>query len=358
MSFKIFVINPGSTSTKVAVFEASKCVFDKTIRHNTNELKEYVAAVSQFEYRFANIQKVIDAEGIDFNKMDAFAGRGGLLKPLKGGTYKVEDSMLEDLKSSIYGDHASNLGAMIADRLAKKYGKSAYIVDPPVVDELIDEARFTGLPHIKRKSVFHALNQKATAIRAAAEIGMEYNKCRVIVAHLGGGISVGAHELGRVIDVNNALEEGPFSPERAGTLPSEQLVELCFSGKFTKMEIKKMLVGGGGLIAFTGTTDCKRIEDEIKSNEINKRVLDAMIYKISREICASAASLSGKIDRIVITGGLAYSDHIVEGIRNRVSFLGSIVVYPGEEELAALAEGVIRVLEGKEEVNKYDGEGG
>ena len=233
------------------------------------------------------------------------------------------------------------------------YKKKAYVVDPPVVDELMDEARYTGLPEISRISIFHALNQKATAIYAANEAGMEYNKGRFIVAHLGGGISVGAHELGRVVEVSNAFEEGPFSPERAGNLPTEQLVELCFSGRYTKAEIKKLLVGKGGLMAFTGTTDFRKLEELMEKDCEIKKLINAFAYHISREICACAASLNGKIDRIIITGGLAASKYLIEEIRRRVSFLGDIFVFPGEREMVALSEGVIRVLEGKEEAKQY-----
>jgi len=353
MAFKIFAINPGSTSTKVALYEAGRCVFERVIRHNTDELKLYPTASSQFEYRFTLVKKIMDDECKNPESIDAFAGRGGLLRPLSGGTYFVNRTMLDDLKSSKYGDHASNLGAIIAAMLGELYGKPAYIVNPVVVDEMMDVARYTGLPEIKRMSVFHALNQKAAAIRAAAEMGVEYEKARFIVAHLGGGISVGAHDCGRVIDVNNALEEGPFSPERSGSLPVGQLVELCFSGRYSREEIKKMLVGKGGLSAYTGTTDFVKLENESKSNEKVKKLLDAFVYMVSKEICASSAALFGKIDRVIITGGLAYSSLVVEGIRTRVSFLGPVEVYPGEDELAALAQGATWVLEGREQALEY-----
>ncbi len=219
----------------------------------------------------------------------------------------------------------------------------------------MDIARFTGVPAIKRRSVFHALNQKAAAMRGAVDMGIEYNNANFIVAHLGGGITVGAHEHGRVVDVNNGLEEGPFSPERAGELPTGQLVELCFSGKYTKPDIKRMLVGGGGLAAYTGTTDCEKLEVEAEKDENIRLLLDAMAYRISKEICASAAALCGNIDCVVITGGLAHSSYLVEKIMKRVSFLGKILVYPGEDEMRALSEGAIRVLEGKEKAYGYGG---
>jgi butyrate kinase len=353
MALKIFVINPGSTSTKVALYDGGSCAFERVIRHDSGELGKFPTAASQLEYRFASMMEAVLSGGVRLETVDAFAGRGGLLRPLKGGTYVVNNLMLDDLRSSKYGDHASNLGAVIASELAVKFGKEAYVVNPPVVDEMMDEARFTGLPQMKRRSAFHALNQKAAAMRAAKEAGMDYSRGRFIVAHLGGGISVGAHELGRVVDVNDALEEGPFSPERAGSLPARQLVELCFSGRYSRDEINRMLVGKGGLFAYTGTTDCRKIEADAARDENVKQLLDAMIYKISREICANAAALCGEIDRIVITGGLAYSSYIIEGIKRRVSFLGQLVVYPGEDEMAALADGTARVLDGREKAMEY-----
>ena len=351
--YKIFAINPGSTSTKLAVFNDSKLEYSRTMEHNPEDLKSFQVAVDQFEFRFELIKHIMKEENIELNKIDAFVGRGGFLKPLAGGTYLVGESMLEDLRESKYGNHASNLGAMIAARFGAFYGKAAYIVDPPVVDEFMEDARFTGLPGISRKSVFHALNQKASAIFAAKEAGMDYNKGRFIVAHLGGGISVGVHELGRVVDVNNALWEGPFTPERAGALPTEDLVDLCFSGEYTKSEIKKLLVGKGGLMAYTGTTDFRKLEKMVEKDVEIKKIMNAFIYRISREICGCAAALNGKIDRIVLTGGLAKSKLLVEGIKNRISFLGTVSVIPGEREMIALAEGVLRVLEGSEEAKEY-----
>jgi len=350
---KIFVINPGSTSTKIAVFENDNCVMEKVVRHNPEELKAFSTASSQFEYRIKTINEIIDQEGINLSEIDAFVGRGGCLRPLSGGTYIINEQMIEDLKSSKYGDHASNLGAMIALNLAQKYGKPSYIVNPVVVDELMDEARYTGVPEIKRRTTFHALNQKAIAMRAAEEMGINYVDGNFIVAHLGGGISVGAHKNGRIVDVNNALSEGPFSPERAGSVPTLDLVELCFSGKYTKEEIKKLLVGKGGLVAYTGTSDCRDVEKMAADKPEYRKLISAMAYNIAKEICACAAALNGKIDRIAITGGVAYWSLLVEEIKKRVSFLGEVVVYPGEDELKALAEGVLRVFQGKEQAMTY-----
>jgi butyrate kinase len=261
--------------------------------------------------------------------------------------------MLEDLRTSRYGNHASNLGALIVSELAAIYSKEAYVVNPPVVDELMEEARVTGLPEIKRTSVFHALNQKAVAIRVARDTGVDYNKSRFIVAHLGGGVSVGAHDMGRVTDVNNGLEEGPFTPQRTGSLPVIQLVDLCFSGKYTKAEINKLLVGKGGLYAHTGISDGIILAEKAEKDSSVKLLFDAMAYRIAREICACAATLYGKVDRIIITGGLANDTVLVGKIKDRVSFLGPVAVYPGEDEMTALAEGMIRVLEGHETALQY-----
>ncbi|NTV88940.1 MAG: butyrate kinase [Clostridiales bacterium] len=350
---KLFVINPGSTSTKVAVFSNEESEFEKVIRHDPEELKAFPTAASQFEYRSKTIGDIIAQEGIDLKEIDAYAGRGGVMRPLQGGTYAIDEYMLEDLKTSKYGDHASNLGALIAFKLASQFGKKAYIVNPVVVDELMDEARLTGIPEISRKTTFHALNQKAVALRMANENGLVYEDVNFIIAHLGGGISVGAHLKGKIVDVNNALSEGPFTPERAGNIPTLDLVDLCYSGQYTKEQMKKKLVGGGGMVAMTGTSDCRALEDRAKVDEDFRRTVDSMAYKIAREICASAAALNGKVDRIAITGGVAYWPYLVQEIKKRVSFLGPVVVYPGEDELPALAEGVLRVERGIEQVKVY-----
>lgn len=353
MGHVIFAINPGSTSTKLALFRSRELVFERSVAHDVDSLRRFKIAADQLEYRFKFIMDVLKEESIDPSIIDAFVGRGGLLKPLSGGTYAVNDRMLEDLSQSTYGDHASNLGAIIADRLGKENKKPAFTVNPVVVDELIDEARFTGLPLINRVSAFHALNQKAVAKKVAKDIGIDYENGNFIVAHLGGGISVGAHKNGRVIYVNNALEEGPFSPERAGSLPTKQLVNLCFSGEYTKDEVNKMLVGKGGFYAHTGTTDVKSIMEKAQSDESYRRVVDAFTYNLSKEISGLAACFAGDVDRIVITGGLAHSKEIVKAVEKRVSFIAPVFVVPGEDELRALEEGVIHVLDGLEEIKSY-----
>lgn len=349
----IFVVNPGSTSTKIALFNAGQCEFDANITHERSELNEFPTVADQFEFRFRTILHSAANAHIDLGRVDAFIGRGGLLKPLQSGTYTVNDSMLDDLQNARYGSHASNLGAIIVHRLSLEYGKPAYIANPPVVDELMEEARYTGIPAIRRASVFHALNHKAVAHRAAEQLGLEYNRANFIVAHMGGGISVGAHLHGKVVDVNNALEEGPFSPERAGSIPAGQLVELCFSGRYTKNDLKKLLVGHGGIVAYTNSTDLKSLVVRAEQEKDIRDLLNAMIYRISREICACAAALSGQIDGVVVTGGLAHSDYIISNIKKRVSFLAPVLVFPGEDEMAALVASVKRVLEGSETCLNY-----
>ncbi len=349
----IFVVNPGSTSTKIALYIGEQCEFNENLTHERSELNVYPSIPDQLEYRFRSIIHATANAGIDLGQADAYIGRGGLLKPLPSGTYTVNDNMLNDLQNERYGSHACNLGAIIVHRLSLEYGKPAYIANPPVVDELMEEARYTGIPAICRASVFHALNHKAVALRAAEQLGLEYNKANFIVAHMGGGISVGAHRQGKVVDVNNALEEGPFSPERAGNIPTGQLVELCYSGRYTKSEMKKLLVGHGGIVAYTNSTDIKSLVSRAEQEKDLHELLNAMIYRISREICASAAALSGQIDGVILTGGLAHSEYIVSNIKKRVSFLAPVLVFPGEDELAALAASAKRVLEGSETCLTY-----
>ena len=353
MGAKLFIINPGSTSTKVALFDDEKIIFERTVRHDVSEIKSFPSVMAQFEYRIETINIIIQENNINPAEIDAFVGRGGLLRPLAGGTYSVNSKMLEDLKSSKYGEHASNLGAIIAFDLAEKHGKKSFVVNPVVVDELMDIARITGLPEMQNVSIFHALNQKAVAKRAADEMNLDYKEAKFIVAHLGGGISVGAHYNGKVIDVNNALEDGPFTPERAGTLPMKQVIDLCYSGKYTQKELMRKLIGNGGLIAYTGTSDLKVLVEKAKNDENIRLILEALTYRVSREICAGAAALYGKIDSILITGGLAYSDYIVDRIKERISFLAPVRVYPGEEEMMALAKGVIDVIKGFETSLEY-----
>lgn len=352
--YNLLAINPGSTSTKISFFHNLECVSTKTLRHSNEELGKYNSIIEQYLFRKQAIIDYMLEQNIDPAALDAVVGRGGLLKPLKGGTYKVNGEMLDDLRNARYGQHASNLGAIIANEIAKDAGVSAFIVNPVVVDEFEPLARFSGLPEIPRKSVFHALNQKAIAQRAAKDMGKRYDEVNLVVAHLGGGITVAAHKKGRVVDVNNGIEEGPFSPERTGNLPVLQLVEMCFSGGYTKDEVKKKLVGKGGLSAYLGTSDCKEIEDRVAAGEQESSVvLEAMSYQVAKEVGACSTVLCGDVDKVVITGGLARCKFIVDWITERVKFIAPVAVYPGEDEMTALAEGTYRVLTDEEQVLDY-----
>jgi butyrate kinase len=355
MSNKVLVINPGSTSTKIGVYEDETPVLVETLRHSAEEIGRYATIFDQYEFRKDVILKVLADKNFDVKELGAVVGRGGLLKPVEGGTYAVDEKMLEDLKVGVMGQHASNLGGIIADEIAKSLNIPAFIVDPVVVDELQDVARISGMPEIERMSIFHALNQKAVARRYAAEYGKDYEDVSLIVVHLGGGVSVGAHKGGRVIDVNNALDgEGPFSPERSGGVPVGSLVELCYSGKFTLAEIKKKITGRGGMVAYLNTNDFIEIEKKaLEGDKEYKLIFDAFIYQVAKEIGKNAAVLSGKVDAVILTGGIAYSKPVVAGISEMVSFISPIVVYPGEDELLALAQGGLRVLKGEENAKTY-----
>ena len=353
--FRLLVINPGSTSTKIAVFDNEKPVLEQTIRHASEEIEKYDTIIDQFEFRKTVILDTLNENGINITKFSAVIGRGGLLRPMEGGTYKVNEQMLGDLREAARGQHASNLGAMIANEIAKQLNIPAFIVDPVVVDELEPVARISGMPEIERISIFHALNQKAVARRAARDLGKPYEEVNLIVAHLGGGISVGAHKMGRVVDVNNALDgEGPFSPERAGGLPVGSLIKMCFSGKYTIDEMKKKIVGKGGLVAYLGTNDGREVQKMIEGGDKNAELIyQAMGYQVAKEIGACAAVLEGKVDAVCLTGGLAYNSNLTGFISERVSFIGDVRVYPGEDEMIALAEGGLRVLRGEEEAKAY-----
>jgi butyrate kinase len=354
---RILAINPGSTSTKIAVFNDLEQIFTKTLRHSVEELAAFASTIEQYEFRKEIIINALKEENITPDSLDAIVGRGGLLKPIPGGVYKVNDKMLEDLKGSARGEHASNLGGIIAIEIVKSLKKDipAFIVDPVVVDELQDLARLSGHPLLPRVSIFHALNQKAVAHRFAREIGKKYQELNLIVVHLGGGISVGAHSCGKVIDVNNALDgDGPYSPERSGDVPARQLAELCFSGKFTYDEVRKMITGKGGMVAYLNTNDAYQVELKAVAGDPEfKKIYEGIAYQISKEIGGIATVLKGKIDSIIITGGLANSAPIVEWITERVSFLAPIKVYPGEDEMQALSESVFYAIKGEEEIKEY-----
>jgi butyrate kinase len=353
--FRLLIINPGSTSTKIAIFDNEKPVMETTLRHTNEELAPYKTVADQFEFRKNVILDTLTQNDINITKLSGVVGRGGLLKPMEGGTYKVNDTMLEDLKLAAMGQHASNLGAIIANQIAMQLNIPAFIVDPVVVDEMDEIARISGMPEIERISIFHALNQKAVARRAAKDLGKAYEDINLIVAHLGGGISVGAHRNGRIVDVNNALDgEGPFSPERTGSLPVGGLIKLCYSGKYTIDELKKKIVGNGGLMAYLGTNDGREVEKMIHNgNKEAELVYKAMAYQVAKEIGACAAVLEGKVDAILMTGGLAYDKTLISWIKERVEFIADVKVYPGEDEMIALAEGGLRVLRGEEQAKEY-----
>jgi butyrate kinase len=356
MSYKLLIINPGSTSTKIGVYEDEKQLLEETLRHSSEEIGKYPNIVDQLDFRKEVILKVLKEKNFDIKTLDAIVGRGGLLKPIEGGTYAVNDTMLQDLKLGVAGkQHASNLGGIIADVIGKSLGIPTFIVDPIVVDELEEVARISGIPEINRISIFHALNQKAVAKRYAKEQGKKYSDVNVIVTHMGGGVSVGAHTGGRVVDVNNALDgEGPFSPERSGSIPVGDLVRLCFSGKYTEQEVLKKINGKGGIVAHLNTNDfrevIKRVEDGDKKAEL---IYDAFIYQIAKEIGKCAVVLNGKVDAIILTGGIAYNKIVTEHIIEKVGFIAPVVIYPGEDELIALAQGTLRVLRGEEAAKEY-----
>ena len=355
MSYKILAINPGSTSTKIAIYENEKEIFEKTLRHTNEELSPFENISDQIEFRREVILEAVSESGVELNELSAIVGRGGLLKPIAGGTYEVNEEMLADLKVGVLGEHASNLGGRIAHEIATKISKPSYIVDPVVVDEMDEVARVSGIPELERKSIFHALNQKAVARRAAKEMGKHYDELNLIVVHLGGGVSVGAHKNGRVVDVNNALDgDGPFSPERSGQLPIGDLVKMATSGEYTLDFIKKRIKGNGGVVAYLGTNDMREVVDNAESGDKKAAlIVEALGYQVAKEVGAMATVLSGKVDAIILTGGIAYSKKIVEDISERIAFIGEIKVYPGEDEMLALAEGGLRVLRGEEKAKKY-----
>ena len=354
MAIKSLIINPGSTSTKIAVFEDETMLFDKTLRHTTEEISQYDTIFDQKEFRKDIILDFLKEQDFDINTLDMVVGRGGLVKPIPGGTYRVSDALMEDLKIGPQGQHASNLGGVLAREIADSIGKPSFIVDPVAVDELQPIARVSGMPEIERNSIFHPLNQKAMARRYAKENGKKYEDINVIVAHMGGGVSVGAHRKGQVVDVSNALEgDGAFSPERAGGLPVGPLLRLCFSGKYTEKELYKKLVGGGGFNAYLGTNDMQEVTKMAETDEKAKLLFDAFVYQVSKDIGARAATLKGEVDAIILTGGIAYGNKVTDGIKDYVGWIAPVVVYPGEDELLALAQGGLRVLNGEEEAKEY-----
>ncbi|MDX9828810.1 MAG: butyrate kinase [Anaerolineae bacterium] len=359
---RLLVINPGSTSTKVAVYEDEQPLFVESLRHSSDDLAAYPHILDQYGFRLEAVLKLLEERGIALASLAAVIGRGGLLAPIPSGTYRVNDRMLARLRQrDKEREHASNLGALLADEIARRVGVPAFIVDPVCVDEFDDVARISGLPEIERKSLSHALNLKAVSRRAAADLGRPYGELNLVVVHLGGGISVTAHRRGRMIDVNQALDgTGPFAPERAGGLPVGDVVRLCFGVapyeglEMTYEKMFKKLAGRGGLVAHLGTNSAVEVERRITAGDSRARlVYEAMAYQIAKEIGAMATVLMGQIDAIVITGGLAHSDVLLGWVRDRVAWIAPILVYPGEDEMLALAQGALRVLRGEEATRTY-----
>ena len=355
MSVKSLIINPGSTSTKIGVFEDGTLLFEETLRHSTEEIAQYASIVDQKDFRKQIILDLLKEKNFDIRSLQVIVGRGGMLKPIPGGTYAVSDDLLHDLKIGKQGQHASNLGGILAREIGDEIGVPSYIVDPVVVDELMPIARYSGVPELPRTSVFHALNQKAVAKRYAKEKGVPYESLNLIVVHMGGGVSVGAHEKGRVIDVFNALDgDGAFSPERAGAVPSGALIRMCFSGEYTEKEVYKKIVGGGGFNAYLGTNDMRDVAKMIDEGDKHAdEVREAFILQVCKNIGSMSCVLKGKVDAIIVTGGIAYNKAVVDKMEERAGFIAPFTVYPGEDELLALAQGALRVLNGEEKAMEY-----
>lgn len=355
MPHLVLVVNPGSTSTKIGVFNGGTELFVENLSHSNEELAAFPTVASQYAFREKHIRATLAARGFDLAGVACVVGRGGLLKAIPGGVYAVNQVMKDELKTSPYGEHASNLGALIADALASEIGVPAYIVDPVVVDELSDVARVYGHKLFRKRSIFHALNQKAVARRWAKEQGKTYGEVNLIVAHLGGGVSVGLHQHGKVVDVNNALNgEGPFSPERAGTLPAGDLAKLCFSGAYTEKEVMKMITGQGGLVSLAGTNDMRALAARVVEGDPESTlVYNAFIYNVGKAIGALATAADGKVDGIIITGGIAHGQPIQDGLRRMCGWIAPVTVYPGEGELEALAQAGTRALSGEEPAKEY-----
>ena len=353
--YTVLAINPGSTSTKIAVYNGDKVLAELTLRHTAEELARFNSPIEQFEWRKELILSSLAENNIDINTLSAVIGRGGLLHPIESGVYEVNQTMIDELTHT-KSQHASNLGAIIASEIAAECGVKAYIADPVVVDELDEITKITGIKQIRRRSIFHALNQKAMARRYADDIGRPYEELNLIVAHLGGGISIGAHCKGRVIDCNNALDgEGPIAPERAGTIPAGDLIDLCYSGKYTQKQARELLVGGGGLVALTGSNSIIEIQDRAQSGDKEAaNALDAMCYGVAKHIGQMAVALCGEVDAIILTGGSAHSKYVTESISERCRFIAPIEVYAGENELQALAVNALRVLDGLTEAKIYE----
>lgn len=353
----ILVINPGSTSTKIAIYNGQECVSVTSLSHSSEDVKKYEKIYDQKDMRTEVILEWLKEQGLTPSDLKAVVGRGGLLRPMPGGTYMVTEKMLEDLKIGYQGEHASNLGGIIAYEIANKASIPSFIVDPVAVDEFDEEARISGLPELPRRSLVHALNIKAVIRRVCKKINKDFNDSSFVVAHLGGGISISPVNNGRILDANNANEEGPFSPERVGSLPVGDTVKLAFSGKYTYKELKKKMVGEGGLVGYLGTNDGRVVDKMIDEGDKKAElILNSMAYQIAKEIGAMACVLKGKLDAVILTGGLAYNKRLTNKVKEMVEFIATVEIVPGEDEMLALAEGAMRVVSGEEKSKIYENE--
>jgi len=354
MEQNILVINPGSTSTKIALFDhMGNEIFIESISHSVEELSKFTSLIEQAPFRKKLVLDALEKHQINTATIQAVVGRGGILKPLNAGTYQINDKMIEDLQNAVI-KHASNLGGMIAKEIADKLGIISYIADPVSVDEFSEVARISGLKGIIRKSLLHTLNIRASAFRFCREEKKDFTKINLIVAHLGGGISIAPIQMGKIIDVNNANDGGPFSPERTGSLPNKALIQLCFSGKYTEKEVYSLITKQGGLTSYLGTNDLREVLKMMEmKNKFAKLIFDAMSYQIAKEIGAMATVLKGKVEAIILTGGIAHSNTLVNQITKRISWIATVKNYPGEKEMIALAYAVIRVINQEEKVKVY-----
>ena len=352
---KILAINPGSTSTKISVYDDENKVFETTIRHIADDLKKFNSIQEQYEWRRNIIVETIEKNNISIDSLSAVVGRGGLIRPVSSGTYKVNDKMIADLKSSKFGEHASNLGAIIAKSIADSVNIGSFIVDPVVVDELLPVARVSGLKGVERRSLFHALNQKAVAELLANELKVEYEKSSFIIVHMGGGTSIAAHKNGKVIDVTNGLDgEGPFTPERTGALPVSNIIKMCFSGEYTQNEMFKKLSGLGGVVSYLGTNNLMEVQTKaLNGDENSSLIIEAMCYQVAKDIGAMATVLHGKVDAIALTGGIANGKEMMQMIKEKISFIANVYIYKGEEEMLALTKGCLRALNNSDSVKEY-----
>lgn len=346
--YKIFVMNLGSTSTKVAYYEDGRCLWKENLEHPLEETRQFAEVLDQFDYRRNKITAYLKEKGVDYTQLDAVVSRGGHTRPIEGGTYEINKVMLDDVKSGQFGRHATDCGVLVAYSLASEIGALPLVVDPSVTDEFEPLARYTGLPEMQRRSSFHALNHRACAKQFAKDKGLEYEKLNLIVAHMGGGVTVSAHKQGRMIDANNGIMgDGPFSSNRTGTLPVGDLVDMCFSGEYTRQQVRKKLNGNGGMIAYVGESDMRTVENEaLAGNRKYKECYDAMLYQVCKEIGSLGPVLFGKVDAILLTGGVIFSEYVQAFITERTCFIAPVHPYPGEFEMQALAAGAYGVLNG------------